>query len=390
MPLYRLIEAHVLRPPNACMAMTPRAGRGRQRGQDRCSPSVGYMYATTDRSPGRIRQRRSTHYFAPAGAAGVLGRQSTRPGPGSCKPTLTGGCCASHIAKGAIRDRAGGRLLRAREAQVLRASRRRGCGAREKPRRAHRHDLSGLPSRLRQRLRSACSRIERSINGSSAAERLTVRRKFERLDRSSSMPVTGSIQLAKLSRNHDLAKAINYVLRRWDAFTRFLEDGRVCVPTTPRNRRCAVCPWRKASLLSGSNRGGQRAAVLYTLHPDGSPQRRRPARRGFAECSGSQLRRPSGCSGLRTCFPGTGHPERLPPRLPDGCSVHRAPPSATQHAGSRVDIETIEDLAEQMTPSSVPQRHRSAPMKWRESVDRLPPWGFATWKTFWTSADQSS
>jgi len=36
-------------------------------------------------------------------------------------------------------------------------------------------------------------------------------------------------QLAKLSRNHDLAKAINYMLRRWPAFTHFLDDGRVCI-----------------------------------------------------------------------------------------------------------------------------------------------------------------
>ena len=34
-------------------------------------------------------------------------------------------------------------------------------------------------------------------------------------------------QLAKLSRGHDLAKAFNYILKRWASFTLFLEDGRV-------------------------------------------------------------------------------------------------------------------------------------------------------------------
>ena len=35
-------------------------------------------------------------------------------------------------------------------------------------------------------------------------------------------------QRGKLSRNHDLAKAINYMLRHWDVFTRFLGDDKVC------------------------------------------------------------------------------------------------------------------------------------------------------------------
>ena len=33
----------------------------------------------------------------------------------------------------------------------------------------------------------------------------------------------------KLSRGHDLAKAFNYMLRRWPSFTRFLDDGRICL-----------------------------------------------------------------------------------------------------------------------------------------------------------------
>lgn len=64
-------------------------------------------------------------------------------------------------------------------------------------------------------------------------------------------------QLAKLSRNHDLAKAINYMLRRWDAFPRFLENGRVCLTNnaTERTLRC-VPLGRKAWLFCGSDRGG--------------------------------------------------------------------------------------------------------------------------------------
>jgi hypothetical protein len=53
-------------------------------------------------------------------------------------------------------------------------------------------------------------------------------------------------QLARISRNHDLAKAINYMLRRWDTFTRSLGDGRVCLSnnSAERSLRC-VCGFRR-------------------------------------------------------------------------------------------------------------------------------------------------
>ncbi len=107
--------------------------------------------------------------------------------------------------------------------------------------------------------------IERSINGLSPTERLAVRREqsaplMEDLDR------WLQAQLAKLSRNHDLAKAINYMLGRWPAFTRFLDDGRVCLSNNAAERALRCVPLgRKAWLFCGSDRGGDRAAVLYTL-----------------------------------------------------------------------------------------------------------------------------
>jgi hypothetical protein len=36
-------------------------------------------------------------------------------------------------------------------------------------------------------------------------------------------------QRAKLSRDNDVAKAMEYMLKRWPAFTRFFDDGRVCL-----------------------------------------------------------------------------------------------------------------------------------------------------------------
>ncbi|MER9217206.1 IS66 family transposase [Mesorhizobium sp. M0663] len=107
--------------------------------------------------------------------------------------------------------------------------------------------------------------IEREINGLSAEARACARQ--ER-----SAPLMEDLhawliaQLAQLSRNHDLAKAINYMLRRWPAFTRFLDDGRICITNNAAERALRCVPLgRKAWLFCGSDRGGQRAAVIYAL-----------------------------------------------------------------------------------------------------------------------------
>jgi hypothetical protein len=107
--------------------------------------------------------------------------------------------------------------------------------------------------------------IERTLGGKSAAERFAVRQEL-------SAPLMAELhkwlttQLARLSRSHDLAKAINYMLRRWHAFTHFLDDGRVCLTNNAAERALRCVPLgRKAWLFCGSDRGGQRAAILYTL-----------------------------------------------------------------------------------------------------------------------------
>jgi transposase len=73
-------------------------------------------------------------------------------------------------------------------------------------------------------------------------------------------------QLARLSRSHDLARAINYMLRRWAAYTRFLDDGRVCLSNNAAERALrGVTLGRKAWLFCGSDRGGQRAVDTFSL-----------------------------------------------------------------------------------------------------------------------------
>src|ERR1700722_17287211 len=70
--------------------------------------------------------------------------------------------------------------------------------------------------------------IERAINGKSAEERLAVRGAESRPLVEALHPYLGA-EVAKLSRGHDLAKAIKYMLKRWPGFTLFLDDGRVCI-----------------------------------------------------------------------------------------------------------------------------------------------------------------
>ena len=108
-------------------------------------------------------------------------------------------------------------------------------------------------------------KVERSIDGKSAEERRTVRQ--ER-----SKPLVEELQVymreqrAKLSRGHDLAKAIDYILKRWAAFTLFLDDGRACLSNNAAERALrGIALGRKSWLFCGSDRGGQRAAAMYSL-----------------------------------------------------------------------------------------------------------------------------
>jgi transposase len=107
--------------------------------------------------------------------------------------------------------------------------------------------------------------IERSINGRSAAERQSVRQEL-------SKPLVEELkahmreQRAKLSRGHDLAKAIDYILKRWAAFTLFLDDGRVCLSNNAAERALrGIALGRRSWMFCGSDRGGHRAAAMYSL-----------------------------------------------------------------------------------------------------------------------------
>jgi len=111
----------------------------------------------------------------------------------------------------------------------------------------------------------ALFKIEREIAGRSVDERLAVRR-----ERSAALVAALEEWMRKeragLSRGSPVAKAMDYMLVRWDSFTRFLDDGRICLSNNAAERALrGIALGRKAWLFAGSDRGGDRAAFMYTL-----------------------------------------------------------------------------------------------------------------------------
>jgi transposase len=107
--------------------------------------------------------------------------------------------------------------------------------------------------------------IEREINGQKAELRRAARQ-------ARSAPLVADLKayletsLGRISRKSDLAGAIRYSLNRWEALCRFLDDGRLEMTNNAAER--AIRPLtlgRRNWTFLGSDSGGERAAVFYTL-----------------------------------------------------------------------------------------------------------------------------
>src|SRR6187551_2440341 len=95
--------------------------------------------------------------------------------------------------------------------------------------------------------------IERAINGRSTEQRRAVRQEL-------SAPLIVDLERwlreerPKLSRHAESAKAIDYLLKRWPAFTRFLDDGRICLSNNAAERALrGIALGRKSWLFAGSD-----------------------------------------------------------------------------------------------------------------------------------------
>jgi transposase len=107
--------------------------------------------------------------------------------------------------------------------------------------------------------------IEEAIRGRYAEER-----RAERQARAG--PLLAALErwmhasLAQVSKKSELAGAIRYALSRWRALTRYRDDGTLEIDNNAAERALrAVALGRKNYLFAGSDAGGERAAVIYSL-----------------------------------------------------------------------------------------------------------------------------
>jgi transposase len=107
--------------------------------------------------------------------------------------------------------------------------------------------------------------IEKEIRGRPPEERRAIRQTRAR-------PLLESFRawlescLTKLSQKSDTTAAVKYALGRWEALMRYAEDGGLEIDNNAAERALrAVALGRKNYLFAGSDRGGNRAATLYSL-----------------------------------------------------------------------------------------------------------------------------
>jgi hypothetical protein len=152
------------------------------------------------------------------------------------------------------------------------------CSRTSPPMRATRRSASRPRSRLSLWNAVKCIDVifdlEREINGRPAAERLAVRRE-------PIAPLVAELEAwmrgerARLSRHAEVAKAMDYMLKRWSAFAHVLDDGRICL-----TNNCAERNLRARKKIVVVRRfGSRRGAGCGDLHADRQrqTQRRQPA-----------------------------------------------------------------------------------------------------------------
>ena len=231
-PLRRLVEAHVMAAErlhgddNTVPVLAKR--------QDRHPDGSGSTSATTSRSAAPGRPPRSSIIRA-TGAASIRRaascwirrdpRRRTHYDGYSNKLLICADRKPGPIREAACWVHALGASSSATVADIEENARRKASGKKETP-------LSPIAIEVVRRIDAALFAIERSINGKR-------RKSASRSDASASRNLVDDLMTymrehvgESCSRGHDLAKAIQYMLKRWPAFTLFLDDGRVCMSNT--------------------------------------------------------------------------------------------------------------------------------------------------------------
>jgi transposase len=111
----------------------------------------------------------------------------------------------------------------------------------------------------------ALYQIEADITARSAADRRAQRQARSKplLD---ALKTWMEVQRRRASGKTALGKALQYALGRWEALTRYTDDGRLAIDNNLAERLLrGIAVTRKNFLFLGSDKGGDRAAILYTL-----------------------------------------------------------------------------------------------------------------------------
>ncbi|UWU83055.1 IS66 family transposase [Bradyrhizobium yuanmingense] len=107
--------------------------------------------------------------------------------------------------------------------------------------------------------------IERAINGCDAEDRRAVRQEQSK-QLLEDMHAWLLRERETLSRSSEVLKPINYMLRRWEGFARFLHDGRICLTNNCAERALrGIALGRRNWTFAGSQRGTDRAAIMLTM-----------------------------------------------------------------------------------------------------------------------------
>jgi transposase len=111
----------------------------------------------------------------------------------------------------------------------------------------------------------ALYKIEAEIRGKSPEERRAARH-TRALSRLEALHAWLHATVRQASRKSAIAGAIGYTLSRWEALTRYCQDGRVEIDNNAAERALrTVALGRKNYLFAGSDAGGERAAAFYSL-----------------------------------------------------------------------------------------------------------------------------
>lgn len=107
--------------------------------------------------------------------------------------------------------------------------------------------------------------IETAVRGESADVRRAMRQKH-------AVPLLKELHgwmvqvRTEVENGSTLAKALNYALKRWEALMRYTEDGRLEIDNNIAERSVrGSCVGKKNYLFFGSDSGGERAAIAYSL-----------------------------------------------------------------------------------------------------------------------------